>query len=51
MRARRRRVDDEDQRLAMLLGDIDGGTHRAQIVRARPRRYHHEVGMRHDLRD
>ena len=48
-RARRGGVDDEDQRLAVALGDVDRGAHRAQIVRAGPGRHDHQIGMGHDL--
>ena len=50
-RARRCAIDDENQRLAVTLGDVDSRADRAQIMRAGPRRYHDEIGMRHNLRN
>ena len=40
----RRGVDDEDQRLARALAQVDGGADRAQIVRARPGRHDDQLG-------
>ena len=49
--ARRRGVDDEDQRLVEALDELDGGAGGAQIMRARARRDDDEIGEGDDFGD
>jgi len=49
--ARRGAVDDEDQRPAKLLDQLDGRAGRAQVVRARSRGNDDEIGEADDRRD